>query len=88
MESRKINDILICMCEKHINIDFNKKSDLKTQHFFSRKINASASEVAVLLLEIEKVFQVSIDNEFILAGEFSSFDNLYHYLLEKCRLSN
>lgn len=72
----EVNEYLFLIFKKHVGIDFEEKKSLRNENLFSRIIGADPCEMAVLLLEVEKHFNIRIEDEAIVNGELDSFEKI------------
>ena len=65
---------------KRAGFDLEKNPELKDENFFGSSINMAPREAVLLLVDIEREFEICISNEFILNKGFTTFQNLLDYL--------
>ena len=68
--------LLIEIFQKYTNIDFKKKKELRTESFFSSRINVPVRDAVLALFEVENRFNFIIDSEDVIDGRFQCFEEV------------
>lgn len=74
----QLNNIFI----KYANINFEAMPELKNKHFFSSDIGLSARDLVVILKATIDIFKIKNYEEFVVGGEFSTFNKILEFILK------
>lgn len=77
---KKLNDIFIT----RLNMDFDSmKEELKQKHLFSTDLRLKPRDLIYIIFDIEREFNITIPQEDIANGRFSTFENLQCIIAEQ-----
>lgn len=79
--------LLIEIFQKYTNIDFKNKKELRTESFFSSRINVPTRDAVLVLFEIENKFNFRIASEDVINGRFQCFEEVEKLVKEHIILS-
>ena len=73
---REINEKLTEILIRRSGIDFSEKTELKNEKLLGMKIGLPARELLHIYFDIERIFNIGIPEEEIVAGNFDTFEHI------------
>lgn len=67
---------------KITGVDFEKNRELKNKPFFAKKLHINPLYMVLVLMEIEKEFNIHFPEDEILKGNFNTFNSIVTLLNE------
>lgn len=84
--SIRIKEDLIKIFNNRFNIDFNKLGkDSFSQNLLGKELKLSASDLLYVYFDAMNVFNITIPEEDIAQGKFSSFDGIFEVVLNQMK---
>lgn len=71
---------LIEIFKSRISIDFGNSRNLRNENFFGNELALPARELALIVLDIEKEFEVTIPKHFFIDHGFTTFHKVLSIL--------
>lgn len=84
--SIKIKEDLMKIFNNRFNIDFNKLGkDSFSQNLFGKELNLYARDLLYIYFDAMNVFNITIPEEDISQGKFSTFDGIFEVVLQQIK---
>lgn len=82
MKDDYVNDLNELLKER-TGINFEEKPEIHKEPFLGAKIGCPVRELAVILFEIEKKFNIKIPEKDVLEGRFDCYENVKQIIKEQ-----
>lgn len=66
----------LCRVFRYVGVEFSQNNELKSENLFGTAIGLRARDMLVVFFLVEKIFNIEIEEDVIVNGEFNSYNKI------------